>query len=143
MNWGWGVILIFAAFITMMAYFFLRAMTVDLNMVREDYYKEEADINRTSQLNSNYESLGKKVRLEFNNESSILRLEFPNKLESGSVWIYRPSSSKLDQRYALPVDQDSVISIKTQALLPGFWRVKLEWVSKGIGYSAEEALQVD
>ncbi len=142
MNWGWGIVIVFGAFICMMLYFFLRAMSVDLNMVKADYYQEETDINSSSKKKQNYLSLGDAILVEINESRQVLKMGFPTRVDSGTVWVYRPSSSKLDQKFGLPELPDSTINLKVRPLNPGFWRVKLSWYEKGKGYIAEESVQV-
>lgn len=143
MNWGWGIVVVFALFICMMLYFFLRAMTVDLNMVRADYYQEETEINDSKEKRTNYNSLGKELLLSLDDNSKILTISFPTTVDTGLVWIYRPSSSRLDQKYGIPSVQDSTLNLMVRPLSSGFWRIKISWSEKGTEFFTEETLRVE
>jgi nitrogen fixation protein FixH len=143
MNWGWGIVWIFGAFIALMFYFFFRALNVETNMVRTDYYQEESEVNKANEQIINFNKLGKSIILELSNSKTEILIQFPHVPDSGRVWLYRPSNSKLDQDLKFMGRADSTVVLKSRSLVSGNWKVKIYWSIGATQYYHEKSLQVE
>lgn len=142
MNWGRWIIVSFLAFATFIGVLVVIAMRQDVNLVASDYYQQELQyqdqierINNTSQL---------PVKPSFQiHEGNYLNIYFPNmEVEEGSVQLFRPSDSALDQRFTLRSASDSIQQFNVRPLDKGMYKVKLEWKMNGKEYYLEEIISI-
>jgi hypothetical protein len=61
----------------------------------------------------------------------------------GTFLLFRPSDLNLDRTFPLSLQGDSLQTISVPDLLPGLWRMKLDWSSENIEYYLEEMLVVN
>ncbi len=111
-------------------------------MVRPDYYQEEYQINQIREWKSNYFKLGEEISVEYNKNESLLRISGPLKMDSGSVWVFRPSDSRMDQKLKISSPSEEPLTFKVHSLKKGYWKVILNWSLNGKGFQAEKSFQI-
>lgn len=142
MNWGRWIIVSFLAFATFIGVLVVIAMRQDVNLVAKDYYQQELQYqNQINRLN-NTKRLQVKPSIHIL-EGDYLTIYFPDMMvEEGSVQLFRPSDSALDQLFTLRSAADSVQQFKVRTLDKGMYKVKLEWKMNGEEYYLEEVISI-
>src|SRR5690606_2462534 len=102
-NWGTGIVLAFIAFISFIMYFVISMNTnkkYDHDLVTEDYYKQELELQDEINKEINARELPQNIYWKKN--SNGLVLVFPETLQAekitGKVFLYRPSNKQFDFR---------------------------------------------
>ncbi len=144
-NWGTGIaatyILFVAGTLVMVAIF----MNQDVSLETKDYYakglayQEEIDkINRTKELSE---------QLDISLNESNIKFVFPSMFRSskidGSIFFYRPSSSKNDFTLPISIDSTSTFLIPTSKLAKGLWKIKVNWKVDGNEYLDNKIVMVN
>ncbi len=143
-HWGWGIasvyILFVAAFLVVLFYSFGQ----DNSLVVDDYYQQDIHYQEHIDRRTNYERLTGQVTHVYDADAALLTLIFPEGMDDiqGECHFYRPSSARQDYRVPLRPDTTHVRVIPVRRLIPGRWRVKLEWASGGKSYYHEEPLLI-
>jgi len=144
LNWGWGIALAYSIFALSLLGFLVFALRQDNSLVVEDYYQQDLDYQQRKDKVRNYRDAGATVLHEYDRAADRLTLRFPEGLRptEGEVLFYRPSSARQDHRVALRTDSAGVQEIPLARLIPGNWKLQLEWVSAGKGYLLEDQLLI-
>lgn len=143
-NWGTGIVLAFALFMSFIMYFVLRVQSdhqYDNELVVEDYYKMERGLEGQLQKEENAAHLAEKVKIESTGDS--IKVAFPANfnpaLIKGKVSLYRPSSQKLDFEIPISVSAPYLLIPKSD-LAGGRWDITVDWQYDGKGYINSEKL---
>ena len=143
LNWGTGIFIFLLLFLGAAAVFITFAMRQEVNLVHEDYYEKGVDYGE--QLNAEARSLGYRDSIQIDFEDAFMILDFRGSdrmaIDSGEVYLYRPSSSTLDMRS--PFDfAGSTCRIPRQKLSSGRYILKLSWYMDGTKYEVDKAFEV-
>lgn len=146
MNWGKGIVVAFALFITFILYFVFKVQSdqqYDHEMVTEDYYKKEMGYQEQLDKSQNAHDLTNKVTIETKSEG--LLISFPNDFDyakiKGKVSLYRPSSQKLDFEIPISLSSSNLLIPKTK-LAGGRWDISIDWNYNGKGYLNKEEVNL-
>ena len=138
-NWYHKILLVLAAFVSMMVYFAVRSVNTPLELVTEKYY--EAEINYQERLNdmNNVKALENKPEVKTLNGQ--LHIQFPASIlvESGKVNLYYAANSAQDLELPLQLNaqQNQIIELKDRH---GAYRIQLSWTAAGKNYFTETKL---
>lgn len=143
-NWGTGIVIAFALFISFILYFVLKVQSdnkYDNELVVEKYYQKELLVNGQIEREENARNLTEKVSIT-TDENSII-ITFPASFDytkiEGKVSLYRPSSQKLD--FETPVSLSSPqLLIPKSKLADGRWDISVDWNYEGMSYLNRETL---
>ncbi|HSD14190.1 MAG TPA: FixH family protein [Flavobacterium sp.] len=137
-NWGTGIIIAFALFMTFILYFVFKVQCdsqYDHEMVTEEYYKKELDFQSELNKQENANNLTERVSIE-PNENGLL-IVFPKTFDiakiKGKVSLYRPSNQKLDFEVPISLSTSNLLIPKTD-LVGGRWDIAVEWEYGGKEY---------
>lgn len=143
-NWGTGIVIAFALFITFILYFVFKVQTdstYDNELVTDDYYKKEQQVqgNIIKQQSANRLN----IKLSFKKTQEGIIVQFPSDLDfkkiSGKVFLYRPSSQKLD--FDLPIYlTNSNFLIPKRSLVGGLWDISVDWTYENTSYLNKETI---
>lgn len=141
-NWGTGIVIAFALFMSFILYFVFKVQSddkYDNELVTEEYYKKEANVQSDFENTQNADNL--KIKLVITNEEEGLKISFPNDLDykkiKGKVSLYRPSNQKLD--FDIPISlSGSDLLIPKNNLVGGLWDISVEWTYEGKTYLNKE-----
>lgn len=145
-NWGTGIVIAFALFMTFILYFVFKVQTdrqYDNELVTEDYYKKEirvqSDIENTKLANN------LKVKLSISNTTEGIVINFPKDLDytkiKGKIYLYRPSNQRLD--FDTPISlSSSDLLIPKKNLVGGLWDIAVEWNYEGKNYLNKQELYI-
>jgi hypothetical protein len=143
-NWGTGILVFLILFLSASAVFIFFAMRQDVNLVHEDYYEQGVDYS--AQMNVDARSAEYKDSFKTYIEDGSLVVDFGKSLalsiDSGSVLLFRPSSSSLD--VSMPFGHiESSLKIPRSNLVAGRYILKLSWYSSGLKYEVDETIFIE
>jgi hypothetical protein len=141
MNWGNKLILVFIVFGGMISYMVYRCMETPVNLVSEQYYKDELAyqtvIDGTRQANG---LSGKLVLAQEAGE--VVRLTLPDEMRGraaeGGIFFYCPSDVSRDRRIPLKVNAVGEQVIGKGMVPGGHYTVKVSWQAAGVNYFVEQ-----
>lgn len=141
-NWGTGVIFAFGLFITFILFFVFKVQTnssYDNELVTEDYYKKEVQVQGDIEKQQIANKLEHKVLVFKKNEGIIIQFppEFDFKNIKGKVSLYRPSSQKLDFEIQILLSSSQLLIPKSN-LVSGLWDISVDWEYENVNYLNKE-----
>ncbi len=143
-NWGTGIVIAFAAFITFIMYFVINMSTnkkYEHDLVTEDYYKEELLHQKEIDKESNSKALNQNVTWAKTIDGMVI--SFPEGLDysqiNGKVYLYRPSNKELDSDTTISLSNHEMLIPKSQ-LLDGRWNLKIDWEYQGKSYLLKKSI---
>lgn len=141
MDWGKGIVLTITVFVALIMTMVIISVRMDgIELVTENYYEEE--INYQSRIDqSNSANNLKREIISYDSQSKNIELTLPNGTK-GSLELFRPSDSSLDQVIDLNISHEGKTNVSLNQLKPGFWTVKLKWSEKGKMYYQEEKITI-
>ncbi|MDP4245591.1 MAG: FixH family protein [Bacteroidota bacterium] len=145
MSWGNKILVVFIAFGSMISYMVYRCATTPVNLVSEQYYKEELAYQKVIDGTRQANALSGKLELSRHDQSIILRLpaEMKGKLTRGTVFFYCPSDITRDRSLRLTTDALGRQEIAARLLRKGHYTVKVSWETGGINYFIEQPLVIN
>jgi hypothetical protein len=146
-NWGTGIVIAFALFMTFILYFVFEVQSnskYDNDLVVEEYYKHDTHFQEEMARIQNAHDLQHKPVVKYNDQG--LTVTFPVTFESnkitGNVLLYRPSNKKFDFDTKLALTNSS-LHIPQNKLIKGRWDVNMEWQYEGKKYLTKEVIYVN
>ncbi|HBK84002.1 MAG TPA: cytochrome C oxidase Cbb3 [Flavobacterium sp.] len=143
-NWATAIVIAFLLFMTFILYFVFKVQTdskYDNELVTNDYYKKEQQLQGDINKQQNANNL--KIKLTLKKTSNGILVEFPENLNykkiSGSVFLYRPSSQKLDFNLPISLTSSSLL-IPRKNLVSGLWEVSVDWNYEQSNYLNKETI---
>lgn len=139
MNWGWKIAIVMGIYMTGIISVVWYAMSVDVNLVAEDYYQLELAFEEQILRLKNTNSLAEKPTFNFSADKKFVVLTFPQGLipDNGNITLYRQSDFKQDRKFKLDLDDANQQGFVTVSLLPGLWKAKLQWQQGDKSYFQE------
>jgi nitrogen fixation protein FixH len=145
-NWGTGIVIAFAVFITFILYFVFTVQSdskYDNELVVEEYYKHDAKFGDEMVRIQNAQDLIQKPVIT--NTSEGITVIFPEvytpKDIKGEVFFYRPSNKKFD--FSVPISLlGSSLLVPKEKLLGGRWDINMEWQYGGKQYLTKDVVYI-
>ena len=145
-NWGTGIVIAFALFISFILYFIIKVQVdskYDNELVVEEYYKHDAKFGDELLRAQNANDLAQKPVITTTSEG--VTIVFPEvfipKDIKGKVSFYRPSNKKFD--FSVPIAlSGSFLNIPKSKLLGGRWEINMEWQYEGKQYLTKETIYI-
>lgn len=139
MNWGWKIAIVLAIYMTGIISVVWYTMTLDVNLVAEDYYQQELAYEEQIDRMKNSEALENRPTVNFSSDRNYVILTFPKELYpvKGLITFFRPSDFKQDRKFKLELDDENQQGFVTASLKPGLWRAKVLWEKDGKSYYDE------
>lgn len=146
-NWGTGIVIAFALFISFILYFIIKVQSnskYDNELVVEEYYKNDAKFGAEMIRVQNAQDLKQKPVIT--NASDGITIVFPDvfspKNIKGKVVFYRPSDKKFD--FEIPISlSSSSLNVPKEKLLGGRWDINMEWQYDGKQYLTKEVIYIE
>jgi len=146
-NWGTGIVIAFALFISFILYFIFKVQSnpkYDNELVIEEYYKNDAKFGDEMIRVQNAQDLKQKPVIS--NTSEGITIVFPEVFVSneikGKVSFYRPSDKKFDFEVPILLSNSS-LNVPKEKLLGGRWDINMEWQYEGKQYLTKETIYVE
>jgi hypothetical protein len=146
-NWGTGIVIAFAIFISFIMYFIIKVQSnskYDNELVVEEYYKHDAKFGDEMVRIQNAKDLIQKPTIT--NTAEGVMIVFPKVFVSkeikGNLSFYRPSNKKFD--FEIPISlSDSTLFVPKNKLLGGRWDINMEWQYEGKQYLSKEVIYIE
>lgn len=143
-NWGTGIVIAFALFITFILYFVFSVQSnskYDNELVVEEYYKHDAHFGDEMKRIQNAEDLVQKPQITFTTEG--VSIVFPDlfvpKNIKGKVLFYRSSNKKFD--FEVPISlSNATLFVSKEKLIIGLWEINMEWQYEGKHYLSKKTI---
>jgi nitrogen fixation protein FixH len=146
-NWGTGIVIAFALFMTFILYFVFKVQSdskYDNELVVEEYYKHDVHFGDEMVRIQNAHDLAKKPIIT--NTQEGITIVFPDvfvpKNIKGIVSLYRPSNKKLDFEVAISLSSSTLL-IPKKSLVGGQWDINMEWQYDGKSYLTKETIYIN
>lgn len=143
-NWGTAVVIAFGLFMSFILFFVFKVQSdskYDNELVTEEYYQKEQEVQGNIEKEQNSNKLENKVTISKVNEGLII--QFPSNFDykeiKGKVILYRPSNEKLDSETAILLSSSQLI-IPKEKLILGNWDITVDWEYKGVKYRNKETI---
>lgn len=143
-NWGTGIVIAFAVFITFILYFVLKVQSdakYNNELVVEEYYKHDALFGDEMVRVQNAQDLVQKPTITSVDKG--VSIVFPDVFSpekiKGKVIFYRSSNKKLD--FEVPISSASLL-VPIKDLVPGRWEINMEWQYEGKQYLTKETIYI-
>jgi hypothetical protein len=141
MDWGKGIVLTIIAFVTLIMTMVIISVRMDgIELVTENYYEEEINYQSRIDQSNSASDLNREV-IAYNSQSKNIELTLPNGTK-GSLELFRPSDSSLDQVIDLKISHEGKTNVSLDQLKPGYWKIKLKWSEGGKKYYQEEKITI-
>lgn len=129
LNWGHGIVLSFVVFAVGTFSMVFIALTTRVDLVTDDYYEKELIYQRQIESMNNTKNLEKGIIFTYHDGSIFIHYPILAKQNDyiGTVHFFRPSDRSFDFTHEVVLDSAFVQKINTADLLPGLWRLKIEW----------------
>lgn len=144
MNWSWKIVVVYSLFVlmTLTMVFYFTGQKVDL--VADDYYKQEIEYQNQIDKISNAKSLKEAIGVEYVAGSRIVKFSFPKEHAdnglNGDIHFYRPSNADEDKKFNVKTESTGVQKIAVGSLSRGLWKVKISWTSGGKEFYDEKII---
>ena len=113
-------------------------------MVQDQYYEKDLNYESFRKSRQNASELVSKSMVTYDAGTKSISLEFPETLQKiqGEVTLYRPSSQSMDKKWPVQLNDAGVMQIKTEDLLPGLWRVLVDFKASDKSYYHEQVVVI-
>lgn len=142
MNWGWKIVVLYSAFVVMTLSMVVYFMGQKVDLVADDYYKQEIEYQGQIDKISNTKSLIEQLGYEFSSEHRTIKLTFPELHTEdgikGKIHFYRPSDADVDKKIDVRVNQSGEQVVSIASLDRGLWKIRIAWSSGGMEYFDEK-----
>jgi len=115
-----------------------------IDLVVPNYYERQVKYQQQIDRIQRTKDLAEPLRLNYSSRQRLLEIYFPAFFQpekvKGNITLYRPSDAALDYSIVIALNPEGKQFIPTTNLLPGLWRIKIDWESDGFDYYYEEAV---
>jgi len=142
-NWGTGIALFYIIFATSLVAVVIKSTQYDHSLVVEDYYQKDLDYQQHYEKLVNSQGLREDVHIQLvAGETKEIQLSFPADLQNigGQLYFMRPSNKSKDFSLEIELDEGNEISLPAENLLPGLWKVQVDWQVGETSYFKEQVL---
>ena len=144
--WPLGVLAAFVLFISGTVALVVMACSQRSDLVSTDYYEQELKFQHRIENTLHAKNLGDLASVRFNAGQQSIQLQLPaehaRQQASGRILLYRPSAAGLDRELRLGLNPEGAQSVDTANLLPGLWKVRVQWNVLGQEYFLDQSVVV-
>jgi len=103
MNWGKGIVIALAAFISFIMYMVIQMYQKNVDLVEKDFYEQGVNIDSRIQATEN--ALEYANEFVLNQTAESVQIIFPSSFDmknaKGIIHFYRPENASLDRKYEI------------------------------------------
>lgn len=141
MDWGKGIVLTILGFVALIVSMVVISVRMDgIELVTENYYEEEIKYQDRIDESNSASNLKREV-ISFDEQSKVIELDLPNGT-NGTLQLFRPSDSSLDQEINIEVTHTGITQIPLNELKTGYWKIQLNWTENGIDHYQEKKITI-
>jgi hypothetical protein len=142
MNWGNWIIVAFVLFAGFIATLVTVCMREDVSLVSKDYYQEELAYQDQMLRVNNANQLAGKPVIERNGDLLEIYFDEFDKIEKGTLKLFRPSDPKMDKAFVLESTEENKQSFSVNEFEKGMYRARMQWVMNGKEYFVETIVNI-
>ncbi len=145
MNWGWKIVIVYGLFAVATLSIAIYFMGQKVDLVADDYYKQEMEYQAQIDKMSNANALPQPLDIFYSASEKEVQLNFPlDQLKGlqGTVHFYRPSDAGEDVSFDLKPSASGKQTISVGSLSHGYWKVKVSWRVGKAQYFHEKRLNI-
>ena len=144
MNWGWKIVLLYSSFVIMTLSMVIFFMSQKVDLVADDYYKQEIEYQGQIDKIANARSLKEPVGYMYSHQPRTVKLSFPNVHVQqglvGKIYFYRPANANEDKEFELRLNDSGEQIIAISSFSRGLWKIKISWNSGGKEFYDEKVV---
>lgn len=144
MNWGYGIMLVIAAFIAAMCGMVSVAMRQTNDMVDKNYYAQELKYQHRIDAAHNLQAISSEPLLIQRSDSVVIQM--PDlalaAFKNGHLEFLRNDDQRKDIELDFLPNQDGLFLMDKNRFEQGQYKVRIQWESQGKSYYKEEELNV-
>lgn len=145
-NWGTGIVIGIVCFMAFILQYVIRVQVdarYDNELVTENYYQKEIEINGNRLKQKNAIELGESLKIVATSQG--IKVSFPETFNQeeikGTISLYRPSNQALDQIFPLKLTSNNLLIPKSN-LVDGRWDITLDFQYQGKEYQKQQTLML-
>ena len=137
MNWGKGIVIVMAAFITFIMVLVVKLISTDVDLESDDYYEREINFGAEMEAVQKAENLDENIKL--NLIEGFLAVEIPVKedIRNLELKLIRLDDEKLDRSYKIADTKTFLIDKKD--LVKGNYKAEIYYTINGEKHMQKEA----
>jgi hypothetical protein len=145
MNWKYGIILTFVAFASLMGTLAYKSINTKIEMVSEEYYKDEIKYQNVIDASHNSGALSSMVQISQQNRdiNFVLPSELVPNAISGDVQFYCAYDQTRDLTVPLKIDSNGHLQYDQSKLKNGTYQMKINLVTDNKTYYLEKDLTIN
>lgn len=144
-HWGTRIFLIYGLFVAGVLAMVIYFMNQDVDLITEDYYKDEIKYQERIDKISRTKELSEDISFIFDGRN--LKLKYPGAFSpvniKGNVLFYRPSDLKEDVMLDVKPDTAGLQAIDVSGLKKGMWKVQVDWMVNNTSYYSESIININ
>lgn len=133
-NWGWRIALVYSLFVVGTLGMVAIAMSTKVDLVSDNYYQNAVNYQQSIDRQSNAQS----AIVETRQENQILVIGLTQRIDRGTITMFRPSSTTEDFTTAMKLDNHNEQFLDISNLNRGLWIVKMEWSADGKNFQQDK-----
>ncbi len=128
--WPYAIIVWMALFATGVFSYIVFAQGNRMELVGADYYEQEIRFQKRIDSVDRTRAVQKEIVVGYSKGWIHIALpaEHAKRNPSGSIHLYRPSNSRLDQHFPLSLGASGEQQLDAKALQTGLWKVRVSWL---------------
>jgi len=126
MNWGKGIIIGMGLFMGFIIFLVVNLMMHKVDLVSEDYYKNEINYEAEISALKNNDQLPTQITMDSQKEYVVIKIP-EGKFSNIQLFLSRPDNEKLDKSYR--IDGTKTFLIPKKELIKGAYNVELRFDS--------------
>lgn len=137
MNWGKGIVLVLAAFITFIMVLVVKLISTDVDLESDDYYAREINYTQEMEAVQKAEDLNDNITL--NSIEGYLAVKIPENqnVQNLELRLIRIDNAKLDRTYS--IKDTKTFLIDKNELVKGKYKAEIYYTIDGEKYMQKEA----
>lgn len=143
-NWGLKLAIVYLSFMAGILTLVFKAKGQKVDLVTQDYYKQELAFSQKLEATRNATGLPTPVVIEY--LEGQVNVSFPAEcLQSnmtGQITLYCPSDASRDRSVVIGPNQDGLQSIMVNDLPNGLYLAKVDWKMNDLQYYTEKAIDI-
>jgi hypothetical protein len=141
MNWGKGIIITMAAFMSFILFMVFTLMSKSTDLESEDYYKKEIEYEQETNALKNASQLKENAKINLTEEFVVVVLPTKEQVSNVQIALFRPNNKKKDK--LLNENNSKTIMIAKNTLLKGRYNVAIKYEVNGKKILQKEEIMID
>ena len=139
LNWGHKIAIVYTIFVGFMVFMLVLSMQEDHELVTQDYYEQELQVQKKIEANKNLKNAGYIVEITPSNGELIIQLQGIKSPQNtvGKIHLYKPDDSSLDESIDLNINEAGAMTIKPKGK-GGRYTVSLDFEVGGVPFYREK-----